>query len=280
MDARRLTSRPRVGSRRVRVVDQVAVVGLLPRGSQVRPPASTSRRSPRTISTMSSPTDSRSRSALRRPHVERAAPWRAHRPVLDEQRRRGRRRARRPPGADRSRQVRATVSPQPPFSASPRGSRVTTVTAPPRSKASTCSAAGPSASTRRVRREQLGPVAAQPQRASGERLLGVGLAARAPARRRRSRPAAGCRGRPGSGRRARCPGRRPARRGRSATAAWPRARCCGRRPPGRRRGPRGSAAPPSSSKAASTAACTACSYASSGSVHVVRSPASRIAFSA
>ena len=44
-----------------------------------------------------------------------------------------------------------------------------------------------------------------------------------------------------------------------------------------RSGPRCTSA---ESKTASTAACTAASYASSGSVHVVRSPASRIAFSA
>ena len=69
---------------------------------------------------------------------------------------------------------RSTVSPQPPFASSPSGRRVTTVIAPPRSKASTWSAAGPSADHGVVRREQLGSVASQPQRLGGERLLRVG----------------------------------------------------------------------------------------------------------
>ena len=47
----------------------------------------------------------------------------------------------------RSRRATSTVSPQPPRSSRPTGSRVTTVTAPPRSKASTWSAAGPVAGT-------------------------------------------------------------------------------------------------------------------------------------
>ena len=58
----------------------------------------------------------------------------------------------------------SVVSRQPPSRASPTGSRVPTVTTPPRSKASTCSAAAPVGEHRPVAGEQLRPVPAQPQR--------------------------------------------------------------------------------------------------------------------
>ena len=131
-----------------------------------------------------------------------------------------------------------------------------------------------------VRREQLGPVAPQPQGGRGDAELGVRRRRRAARPGRRSRRAGGCRGRPGCGPTARCPGRRPARRGSvraSSLVASPLLR------PGASSAatrPSTTARTSAESNAASTAACIASSYAASGSVQVVCSPASRMAFSA
>ena len=100
VDARRLTPRPRIGSRRVRVVDQVAVVGLLPRDCRSSAGVHQSS-SPRTISTMSSPTDSRSRCA-RGAHTSKGPRCGELTTRPRPARRRRRRRARRRPGAARS----------------------------------------------------------------------------------------------------------------------------------------------------------------------------------
>ncbi len=82
----------------------------------------------------------------RGPHVEAGHAVESSRPVLDQQSDGVVAEQRRPPGAARS-GGRAWSRPSRPSPPARAGSRVTTVTAPPRSKASTCSAAGPSART-------------------------------------------------------------------------------------------------------------------------------------
>ncbi len=232
-----LPPRARVGSRCRVVVEEVAVVDSCAGVGHRLGRASTSRRRRAPSATRCgrrARSDTRSgRGAQTSKRPRRAASARRP-PVAPAARRAGRRAARpgrtappattrpdssvdpRPAGA-----ARASVSPQPPRAASPTGSRVATVTAPPRSKASDVVGRRPGRGTGRVRREQLGPVAPQPQRRAGDAQLGRAgvvesrVRAAAPSSRPaaacaagRSRPDAGCRGRPGSAPTARCPGRR------------------------------------------------------------------------
>ena len=303
MHAVGLAARARVGRRRVVVVEQEAVVGL---GAGARPSARHQPPSSRVMSWTAPSTSSRTCSGGRPDANRRPRPWvlqiaaRSHGLIraLTTCERDGRcvwlsrgqqgdreageqvverdpgRRRRRPlagqqvaPGPVR--QLRARCRPSRRRRGRPAaGSRSRRLIAPPRSNATTWSAAAPVDRHRLVAGEQLGAVAPRaaaparrraasprPDPSSSRQRAAVELR-RAAGDGRRSRPGGGCPGRPARSPTARCPGRRRARRASSAAGALARGRSTSRRrDPGdaARRSPRASAA---SSNAASTSACS------------------------
>ena len=186
-----LAPRPGVGDGRLGVVDEVAVVDLAPRR---RPgwarPASTSR--PHRVASRGSRCRARAAAARASGPTRRTVrashcllfggrarrDQQGHRQVREDRRQRDGRSSAgmtRPETSSRHSPSGSgsVVSPQPPFAASPSGSRVATVIAPPRSNARTWSAAGAGGGQAGVRTEQLGPVAAQGQRRPGDLQLGA-----------------------------------------------------------------------------------------------------------